>query len=122
MKAQFSISVDVPRSLVRMAMAGFFEDDDIARFVNARDQAHQLLQCPRNGHLTLVDIRGMDIQAQDSVTSFQKILADPVNVSKRIAFVVVRSLAWMQIKRAAESREARYFMCPEEAEMWLLGG
>ena len=68
-----------------------------------------MLRCRQNEHLTLVDIREMDIQAQDSVVAFQRVLTDPSKTSKRLAFVVARSLARMQIKRAADSRDARYF-------------
>ena len=106
MRAKFDISVNVERSLVRMTMSGFFSSEDIAQFVIARDEVHHMLQCRPNQHLTLVDIREMDIQAQDCVVAFQRVLADPSKVSKRLAFVVARSLARMQIQRAADSRDA----------------
>jgi len=122
MKAKFDISVDVERSLVRMTMSGFFSSEDIAQFVIARDVAHHLLRCRANEHLTLVDIREMDIQAQDCVVAFQRVLANPSKVSKRLAFVVARSLARMQIKRAADNRDASYFSEADEAEHWLLHG
>jgi len=66
MRAKFDISVNVERSLVRMTMSGSFSSEDIAQFVIARDEVHHMLQCRPNQHLTLVDIREMDIQAQDS--------------------------------------------------------
>ena len=122
MKAKFDISVNVERSLVRMTMSGFFSSEDIAQFVIARDEVHHMLQCRPNQHLTLVDIREMDIQAQDIVVAFQHILADPSKASKRLAFVVARSLARMQIQRAADSRDASYFSEVHEAEHWLLNG
>ncbi|RYE95072.1 MAG: hypothetical protein EOO77_43510 [Oxalobacteraceae bacterium] len=122
MKAKFDISVDAKRSLVRMTMSGFFASEDIAQFVIARDEAYKMLRCRANEHLTLVDIREMDIQAQDIVVAFQRVLADPSTASKRIAFVIARSLACMQIKRAADSRDASYFAEVDEAEHWLLHG
>jgi len=122
MQAAFSITVDVPRSLVRIHMSGFFASGDISRFVDARDQAHNLLKCRPNEHLTLVDIRDMDIQAQDSVARFQIVLANTSKVSKRIAFIVAQSLSRMQIKRAAHNRDAGYFSDISEAELWLLKG
>ena len=122
MRAKFDISVNVERSLVRMTMSGSFSSEDIAQFVIARDEVHHMLQCRPNQHLTLVDIREMDIQAQDSVVAFQHILADPSKASKRLAFVVARSLARMQIQRAADSRDASYFSEVDEAEHWLLNG
>jgi hypothetical protein len=120
MEARFSVAVDVPRSLVRISMAGFFSSDDIARFVDARDKAHALLRCGPNQHRTLVDIREMNIQSQESVASFQAVLANPRWASKRLAIVVAQSLARMQIKRAANSRDAGYFNDMAEAERWVL--
>jgi hypothetical protein len=120
MKAHFSISVDVPRSLVIITMAGFFEADDVDRFVVARNHAHRQLTCGANQQVSLIDIRAMDIQAQDSVAAFQKVLLDPARASRRLAFVVPQSLARMQIRRAADRREAGYFLTLEEAEHWLM--
>ncbi len=85
-----------------------------------RDRAHQLLRCLPNQHITLVDMRGMVIQSQDSVDRFQAILGNPAIKSRRIAFVVARSLARMQVKRAAASSNAAYFMEMDEATAWLL--
>ncbi len=120
MKAHFSIRVDVPRSLVVITMAGFFEPADIARFVAARNDAHRLLTCGANQQVTLIDIRAMDIQAQDSVAAFRAVLVDPARASRRLAFVVPQSLARMQIQRAADSRAAHYFGSLEDAEHWLM--
>jgi hypothetical protein len=120
MEAAFSIDVDGSRSLVRIVMSGFFSVEDIVRFVAARDRAHQLLNCGLNAHVTLVDIRGMKIQSQDSVESFKHVLNNPKFASRRLAIVVAQSLARMQIKRAASEREAQYFDSIEGAEAWLL--
>lgn len=118
-RASFSITVDVPHSLVRITMSGFFEADDIAAFVKARDAAHQQLLSAPNQHVTLVDIREMQIQAQDSVAAFQRVLANPAIRSRRLAFVVARSLARLQVQRAADARDAVYFADVAEAERWL---
>lgn len=121
MKPEFSIDVDISRSLVRITMSGFFEPEDIRRFVAARDLKHRQLTCARNEHLTLVDIRGMHIQSQESVGQFAKLLANPQFASRCIAFVVTQSLARMQIKRAAARRGAGFFTDDfAAAEAWLL--
>lgn len=120
MEASFSIVNDIPRGLMRITMSGFFEPADIDRFVAERDKAFGQLKTRANEHLSLVDIRAMDIQAAESVTGFQQVLADPKYRSRRIAFVVGRSLAAMQIRRAAKGRDTRYFDELEEAEAWLL--
>ncbi|KQM26712.1 MULTISPECIES: hypothetical protein [unclassified Sphingomonas] len=120
MEATFSIVNDVGHGLMRITMAGFFESCDIARFAAARDRELVALGTRPNQHLTLVDIRAMDIQAADSVATFHQLLADPRTTSRRIAFVVGRSLAAMQIRRAARERDTRYFAELDEAEDWLL--
>lgn len=120
MPAHFSIDVDASLHLVRMKMEGFFAPQDIARFVEARDLAHQQLRSLPNEHVTLVDITGMDIQSQDAVTEFQRVLSSPATASRRIAFVVALSLARGQIRRAARGRTAEFFATTEEAERWLL--
>lgn len=120
MEATFSIRNDIPHALMHITMAGFFEPADIARFAAARDRELVALRTRPNEHLTLVDIRSMDIQAADSVAAFRQLLADPRTVSRRIAFVVGRSLAAMQIRRAAHGRDTQYFADIEEAEAWLL--
>lgn len=120
MEARFSIANDVAHGLMRITMSGFFEPADIARFVAARDAAFRQLKTRPNEHLSLVDIRAMDIQASESVMGFQQVLADPRYRSRRIAFVVGRSLAAMQIRRAAKGRDTQFFDELDEAEAWLL--
>lgn len=119
MSAQFFFDVNTRQSLVRITMSGFFDGGDIARFIAAQNDAYRQLQCPANQHVTLVDIRDMQIQSQDSVLEFQKRLADPQVAARRIAFVVSRSLARMQIQRAAAGRPAALFTSEEEAIAWL---
>ena len=120
MAADFRFSVDPDRSLVRITMGGFFDESDIARFSEAQDAAYRRLRCLPNQHLTMVDIRTTQIQSQDSVSRFQRRLADPSVAARRIAFVVARSLARMQIKRATEGLPAGMFTSDAEAEQWLL--
>ncbi|WP_288458870.1 hypothetical protein [uncultured Sphingomonas sp.] len=121
MKAEYSFDPDTAHGLMRVRMAGFFEPGDVARF--AADLMEQLAQLgrPPGEHLTLVDIRAMDIQSQQAVERFEQVLANSPMRSRRLAFVVGRSLSRMQIKRAASSRDAGYFQAPERAEAWLLG-
>ncbi len=106
---------------MRITMSGFFDPAHIHRFANARDEAHRSLRSRPNQHVTLVDIREMQIQSQDSVTAFQRLLGDPASRSRKIAFVVTRSLARMQLKRAVADRSAGYFdENIDAAERWLL--
>jgi len=119
MKAEFSLEVDPQRDLVRIRMSGFFRKGDIAAFLEARRVAHQSLRCAPNAHLTLNDMRGMDIQSHDIVESFRDMLAAPEYRSRRLAFIVGYTLARSQAIRALESRQARWFTDTAHAEAWL---
>jgi hypothetical protein len=119
MSAQFHIDVEPARDLVRIAMSGFFGPDDIEAFLAARSAAHKQLRCGPNRHLTLNDVRGMKIQSRQAVTAFQRMLADPDYRSRRLAFVVDRTLALFQLERALANRDARCFATVAEAEDWL---
>jgi len=100
-------------------MSGFFGPEDITRFTVERDAAHLKLRCGPNQHVTLVDIRGMHIQSQGSVAGFQKVLSNPRTTGKRLGFVVARSLARYQLKRAAEGRAVEFFTSEDECLRWL---
>jgi hypothetical protein len=123
MQASFSIDVDPARHFVRIRMSGFYKTDDIARFIAARELTLGQLTCGPNEHLTLVDIREMVIQSQEAVAGFGKVIHDPRHMSKRLAIVVSRSLARMQIQRAAAGRDVHYFTDDAgAAEQWLIDG
>lgn len=119
MTAEFSFEVDRTRDLVRIRMAGFFTHADIADFMTARRLAHARLTCEPNQHLTLNDISGMSLQAQSIVDAFREMLAGAEFRSRRLAFVVGKNIARSQAIRALESRAARWFDDPAEAEAWL---
>jgi hypothetical protein len=119
MSAQYTISVDPARDLVEITMSGFFTPEDVARFVRARDEAHRKLTCAPNAHLTINDISGMKVQAQEIVGAFQAVLATPSARSRRLAFIVSRTLARMQVVRALNGRDARCFEDRALAETWL---
>jgi len=120
MSATFSIHVEPERDLVRIRMAGFFTQPDIEDFFEARRRAHQQLRCAPNAHLTLNDLSGMKIQAQDIVAAFQAMLASPDYRSRRLAFVTGSTLARAQLLRAATGRDVRCFDDVAAAEAWLL--
>ena len=120
MNAEFSFEVDPPRNLVRIRIAGFFRKSDIADLLEARRAAHERLDCAPNAHVTRIDAREMDIQSHDIVDAFREILAAPEYRSRRLALVVSNTLARSQAIRAIESREARWFADPDEAEAWRL--
>ena len=125
MEAGLEHSHDVRASQIRdeivhaLHHSWFFDHDAITRFLAARAVAHRRLRCAPNRHLTLNDISGMKVQAQDIVGAFQSLLAAPQYRSRRLAFVVSRTLARMQVVRALNGRDARCFENRAEAEAWL---
>lgn len=123
MASSFLITADPALNLVTINIGGFFAQPDIDAFEQERDVAHRKLRCGPNQHLTLVDMREMLIQSQDAIVGFQRVLNNPAKASKRIAIVVSQTLARMQVERAAERRDVKYFTSePEEARKWLLTG
>ncbi|MEP9358608.1 hypothetical protein [Sphingomonas sp. KR3-1] len=122
MSAEFSFDVDPARSLVRIRMSGFFAPEDIAAFLAARTEAHARLTCGPNQHFTINDLRDIKIQAQESVELFRDLLADPAYRSRRLAFVIGKTLARTQLQRALDRRCARCFDDPWAAEAWLFTG
>lgn len=120
MSPVFHIEIDVARHIVRTRMAGFFDEDAIRAFLQARRLAFERLRCGPNQHLSLTDVREMAIQAQDIVSRWGAVLADPVYRSRRLGFVVGSTLTRTQLQRAIGSRDAKVFLDPAEAETWVL--
>jgi hypothetical protein len=119
MTAEYSVTADPARNLIRIRMSGFFTSDDIQGFLDARQRAHAELTCPRNAHVTINDLRGMKIQSQEIVEAFREMLAAPGYRSRRLAFVVSPTLARTQLMRAVAGRDVRFFQDSLMAEAWL---
>ena len=120
MTGAFTVDADPSRQVLRITMSGFFEPAQIAELRDGVAAAIAQLRCPPGRHLTLVDIRQMDIQSQEAVAQFEQLLSTPQVRSRKIAFIVARSLARLQIKRAASHRDADYFEDEGAAEAWLI--
>lgn len=120
MAAHFTVRAEPSRDLIRITMSGFFTPDDIQAFYDARAAEHARLTCGPNQHVTLNDVSTMKVQAQDVVAAFQSLLADPAYRSRKLAFVVNRTLARSQLMRALNGRTAKCFENRVEAEQWLL--
>jgi hypothetical protein len=120
MSAHYSISVEPDRDLVRIEMSGFFTPDEVTAFLDAQRAAHRQLKCAPNQHLTLNDISAMKVQPQDTVAAFRSVLDMPEFHSRRLAFVVSRTLARSQVMRALNGRDAQCFENRVAAERWLL--
>ncbi|WP_298279538.1 MULTISPECIES: hypothetical protein [Alphaproteobacteria] len=114
-----SIAIEVSRNLMRVTLGGFFQISKLSEVARQLQQAREQLTCDRNKQLTLVDVRAMAIQPQESVLAFEQIIANPEFASERLAFVVPHTLLRMQVQRASSSREPAYFDRVEAAEQWL---
>lgn len=77
--------------------------------------------CAANQHLTLCDIRGMDIQSQERVEEFSQLVGSDAVRSRRLAFVTAKSLARLQARRLSSRAGLEFFSDPESACAWLAG-
>ena len=121
MDQNFSINIEVSRDLMRVTLGGFFEVAKLASVSEQLRRAKAQLRCAPNQHVALIDVRGMSIQPQDSISTFERIIREPGLVARKLAFVVPHTLLRTQVKRAASSRDAAYFDSVEAAEHWLFG-
>ena len=119
MAAHFTIRAEPSRDLIRITMSGFFTPADIQAFCDARAVEHARLTCGPNQHVTLTDVTQMKVQSQDVVAAFQTLLADSAYRSRKLAFVVDRTLARSQLMRALNGRTAKCFEDRVTAERWL---
>ena len=119
MTAKFNFRIDRSRGVVRITMAGFYDLADVAAFFEARRNAHAELGLPPNQHLTLNDLRRMQIQKQEVIEAFQAGLAAPEEKARKLAIVVDAAMARSQANRAIASDDTRYFTDVREAEAWL---
>jgi len=119
MSANFHVEVDPSRDLVRIRLSGFFTQDDIQAFLEARRVAHAQLRCGPNRHLTINDVTEMKIQSQEIVAAFRDMLSAREYQSRRLAFVTGPTLARSQLLRALVNRTARCFDDVKTAEAWL---
>ena len=122
MRDKFTFTLDRDRGLVRITMHGFWGLKDVEAFFETRRKVLAELGLPRNQHMTLTDLRGMKIQAQDVILSFQQGLAVPEEKARRLAIVVDAAMARAQANRAIASVDTRYFTEIEPAEAWLFAG
>ena len=120
MGINFEISVEPEIDLVNIAMSGFFVDIDVKAFAFALESKMAQLRCGPNHHLTLCDVRGMDIQTQNIVASFAQIVGHPKFRSKRLAFVTRSSLARMQTRRLTDREGVTFYTDMAEARKQLL--
>ena len=119
MSQKFTFALDRDRGVVRISMHGFYGLRDVQAFFDARRRAHAELGLPQGAHMTLNDLRGMQIQSQEVIQAFQQGLAVPEEKARKLAIVVDAAMARGQANRAINSADTRYFTDVEAAEAWL---
>ncbi|MGC6328922.1 hypothetical protein ACNI3R_05555 [Rhizorhabdus sp. FW153] len=115
----FAIEVEKDLKLIRLTMGGFFESATIVEMRARMVEAIATLACAANDHLTLCDICEMDIQSQERVGEFAKLVGSDDVRSRRLAFVTARSLARLQAKRLTSREGVAFFTDKGEAVDWL---
>ncbi|MFZ5705167.1 MAG: hypothetical protein ACOY5R_07860 [Pseudomonadota bacterium] len=119
MQGWFVVDVEKDLKLIRLTMGGFFESATIVEMRAQLIEAIATLACKPNDHLTLCDIRDMDIQSQERVGEFAKLVGSDDVRSRRLAFVTARSLARLQAKRLTSREGVEFFAGTSEAFDWL---
>lgn len=119
MKACFDVVADPAAGSIRLRLAVFFTEADIAVFREALAAGYAKLGPALSHHTTLIDLREIDVQAQASVTDLAGVVADPRYMGRRLAIATGMSLSRSQARRALAGRDAAFFSDLSRAEAWL---
>lgn len=119
MAGYHTIQLVPERALIRLTMGGFYEPEEALALARHMAAAVSELGAPRNAHLTLADIRDMAIQSQDAVAAFMQVVGAEDIRSRKLAFVVARSLSRMQARRLTSRPDVEFFDDMPSAEAWL---
>jgi hypothetical protein len=115
----FSVMVDAGRDYVEVELRGFLDPQTASNFNDEYRVAKARLSADRSRHVTLIDVSGLKIQAQNIVSDFALMLSDPSIQSARLAFVVADAPVKMQLHRLLHDHAAM-FDTVDEARSWLL--
>jgi hypothetical protein len=115
----FSVTVDPGRDYVEVELRGFLDPQTASNFNDEYRVAKARLSADRSRHVTLIDVSGLKIQAQNIVSDFALMLSDPSIQSARLAFVVADAPVKMQLRRLLHDHAAM-FDTVDEARSWLL--
>ena len=84
MQGWFRIERERDACLIRLTMGGFFDSATIIQMRQELVQAISILSFPANTHITLCDIREMDIQSQERVEEFSQLVGSDDVRSRRL--------------------------------------
>lgn len=116
----FKIEIDVPRKMLTIQLGGYWTLEELERFDAARRVALQRSGWASGDYVCLVDLRGHEVQSQEVVARAQACFTAEDIVPRRLATVIPRMLAKMQVSRVLKNQKEWYFNDVEEATAWLL--
>jgi hypothetical protein len=117
--APFRISVDRPKHLIRISLAGFWDMKVVEAFVRDAEAATNGLRCAAGEHCALVDLVDFAIQSQQVFDACSAFIHNAPNKPRRLALVGGTGLARMQFKRIIDPSRMAIFGTTAEAESWL---
>ncbi len=103
-----------------MRMSGFYSLANVRDYHAAVTVASEALPQPPARQAMICDISDMQIQSQEIVAAFQRVMGDVRYRQRPVAFVVASTLARMQLLRIIDGRTVAIFTRLDEAEAWLL--
>jgi hypothetical protein len=106
MRATYAFEADPTANMMKIVMSRFFQPNEITQFSFDMAAAFEKMPKPHGMHVTLVNIRTMDIKSQEAVAGFQRLLENSWFKWRRLASVVSKTLARLQITRAVVQRDS----------------
>jgi hypothetical protein len=116
----YSVQIDLDRSIIDTALAGFLSAEDVQGYV--RDvQAALILNQFYRGYALIVDVGGCAIQPQATLSALAQHMA-AMPKARRIAVVVGTTPAISQVRRLFRQDYARIVPTRQHGLAWILSG
>ena len=116
----FEVEADPEKNRVIVTLTGFATVDDVRRFEQDLQHAHDLMPKHRGAHQLLYDVSGAKIQSQDVVQALRDLAIQSPSKSA-FALVNASALAGRQLDRIFSGIDVHRSSDRREAETWLDG-
>lgn len=120
MRADWTITTEPDRRILRLTMSGMFTADDVRRMDHERQRAIGQLRCGFNRHLALCDVSATELSTTDVADALRQAIGQPMFRARRCAMVLSGTLARMQARRVVDRPDVAFFDTVAEAEAWLM--
>ncbi|MFB0872631.1 MULTISPECIES: hypothetical protein [unclassified Sphingobium] len=114
----FEVEADPERNRITVTLTGFATIDDVRRFEQDLQRAHDLLPQQRGPHQLLYDVSAAKIQSQDVVQALRDLAAQSPTKAA-FALVNASALAGRQLDRIFTGIDVRRSKDRHDAEIWL---